>query len=426
MQTPTASRTCLHLQRDFNAIALIALLETVRADAQAAILRPFEKQFPCSAIRLNGPGLLLMEDDPLPRSLAVAGGWGYIGRHFVDAAVALRIPVYVRDPGPIPTGIDQDRVRVIGTDEEFYGLPADFYHIGLHPRDRGAALGRLADRLLQGDHFMVLNEKPMAAPESPGECMELRRLVERAGMCMLFDFPELFDPMTLRVRAFLRSFNEVRIDEMRMTRSKDREDPANPRNYKIMVPIQHQETVHCLAWVFTCLAETRGGLDGVWDQGVSVEGVSAPYHPPNPQAYPHPVDGRFEGSVRFGNSVVRLLTDFTAKAPRSKRRTVHGVGDGNPFVIEAEYLEGHKFLAIDGKDIGFAQDANVYQAVIRQGWQWYRHPNLAEASLYLTPSFAHRSYLLSAMLWDACHLGGPRSVDSLEAFWNYTPGFTTS
>jgi predicted dehydrogenase len=364
-----------------------------------------------------------MKDASLPRSLAVAGGWGYIGRHFVDAAAALDIPVYVRDPGPLPTGIDRDRVRVVENDDDFYALPADVYHIALHPTDRRVALRRLADRLLQGDRFMVLNEKPMAAPDFPEECAELAQLVDDAGMSMFFDFPELFDPMTLRVRAFLNSFDEVHIDEMRMTRSKDREDPANPRNYKIMVPIQYQETVHCLAWVFTCLAEARGGLDRVWDGGLSVEGTSAPYHPPNPNAYPHTVDGRFEGSVRFGDSTVRLVTDFTTGAPRTKRRTVRGVGDGKPFVIEAEYLEGHKFLAIDGRDIGFAQDANVYQSVIRQAWQWFLHPGSDDAALHPTPAFAHRTYLLSAMLWDACHFDGPHSVNGLASFLNYKPRF---
>jgi predicted dehydrogenase len=364
-----------------------------------------------------------VKDKPLPRSLAVAGGWGYIGRHFVDAAVTLDIPVYVRDPGPIPTGVDRDQVQVIGDDDTFYGLPADFYHIALHPTDRRVALRRLAARLLHGDRFMVLNEKPMAAPETPEECAELKQLVNVSGMCMFFDFPELFDPMTLLVRAFLRSFTEVHIEEMRMTRSKDREDPANPRNYKIMVPIQYQETVHCLAWVFSCLAEVRGGLDHIWDQGLSVEGESAPYHPPNPEAYGQTVDGRFEGSLSFGDSKVRLVTDFTTGAPRTKRRTVRGVGDGKPFIIEAEYLEGHKFLAINGKDIGFAQDANVYQAVIRQGWQWFLHPGLDDADLHPTPAFAHMTYLLSAMLWDACHLGGPRRVDSLNSFRSYQPGF---
>jgi hypothetical protein len=118
------------------------------------------------------------------------------------------------------------------------------------------------------------------------------------------------------------------------------------------------------------------------------------------------------------------LTDFAAGAPRTKRRTVRGVGDGKPFVIEAEYLEGHKRLAIDGEDLGFARDASVYQAVIRQGWQWYQQPELGETSLYPTADFAHRSYLLSALLWDACHLGGPRVVANLEEFWNYAPGFT--
>lgn len=365
-----------------------------------------------------------MKNISLPRALAVAGGWGYIGRHFVDAAVALDVPVYVRDPGPIPTGVNRDRVEVVEDDESFYGLPADFFHIALHPTDRRAALRRLADRLVRGDRFVVLNEKPMAAPELPGECAELQQLVDNSGMCMFFDFPELFDPITLRVRTFLGSFNEVRIDEMRMTRSKDREDPANPRNYKIMVPIQYQETVHCLAWVFTCLAEARGGLDHVWDGGVTVEGTAAPYHPPNPEAYRYTVDGRFEGTVHFGDTRVHLVTDFTTGAPRTKRRTLRGVGDGAPFVIEAEYLEGHKFLAIDGKDIGFSQDANVYQSVIRQGWQWFLHPTLDDAALHPTPAFAHRTYMLSAMLWDACHLGGPRRVSNLQEFMGYSPGFT--
>ena len=365
-----------------------------------------------------------MKDPLLPRSLAVAGGWGYIGRHFVDAAAALDIPVYVRDPGPVPAGVDLDRVQVIGDDDTFYSLPSDFYHIALHPQDRWAVLHRLAERLLRGNGFLVLNEKPMASPESPEECAELRQLANTSGMCMFFDFPELFDPMTLCVRAFLSSFSEARIDEVRMTRSKDREDPANPRNYKIMVPIQHQETVHCLAWAITCLAEARGGLDHVWDQGLSVEGVSAPYNPPNPEAYPHAVDGRFEGSVHFGDSKLHLFTDFTTGAPRTKRRTIRGMGDGKPFVIDAEYLEGHKFLVIDGKDIGFAQNANVYQSVIRQGWQWFLHPGVDDAALHPTPAFAHRTYLLSAMLWDACHLGGPRSANSLGAFMNYRPGFS--
>ncbi len=365
-----------------------------------------------------------MKTESLPRSLAVAGGWGYIGRHFVDAAAALDIPVYVRDPGPIPVGVNRDRVTVMPDDDSFYALPADFFHIALHPTVRRLALRHLADRFVRGDRFMVLNEKPMAAPECPGECVELRNLVDSTGMSMLFDFPELFDPMTLRVREFLNSFNEVRIDEMRMTRSKDREDPANPRNYKIMVPIQYQETVHCLAWVFTCLAEARGGLDRVWDGGVTVEGTSVPYHPPNPGAYPYPVDGRFAGNLHLGGCTVYLLTDFTGNAPRTKRRTVRGVGDGRPFVIEAEYLEGHKFLAIDGRDIGFAQDANVYQSVIRQAWKWHLNPCLDTPTLHPTPAFAHRTYLLSAMLWDACHLAGPRSVGNLRDFLDYTPGFT--
>jgi hypothetical protein len=65
---------------------------------------------------------------------------------------------------------------------------------------------------------------------------------------MLYDFPELFDPLTARLLDFLAQFRSVQLTEITVQRSKDRENPANPRNYKRMVPIQYQETVHCIAF----------------------------------------------------------------------------------------------------------------------------------------------------------------------------------
>ena len=67
---------------------------------------------------------------------------------------------------------------------------------------------------------------------------------------MLFDFVEVFNPHSFLIRDMLRGlagYPDFRITRIRCERSKDREDPRNPRNRKVIVPIQYQETAHCLA-----------------------------------------------------------------------------------------------------------------------------------------------------------------------------------
>ncbi len=41
-----------------------------------------------------------------PRSIAIAGAWGYIGHKFIEAGLALGYDVFVYDPGPVPNDID--------------------------------------------------------------------------------------------------------------------------------------------------------------------------------------------------------------------------------------------------------------------------------------------------------------------------------
>ena len=45
---------------------------------------------------------MIPEASELPRSIAIAGAWGYIGRKFLDVALARGLTTYVHDPGPMP------------------------------------------------------------------------------------------------------------------------------------------------------------------------------------------------------------------------------------------------------------------------------------------------------------------------------------
>src|SRR5262249_17234630 len=154
----------------------------------------------------------------------------------------------------------------------------------VHPEHRRTNL-----LLARQEPPLILNEKPMAEPGRPEQCRQIVAAVAASRAVMLYDFPELFDPLTDRILADLGTFRSVRLTEFLVQRSKDREDPANPRNFKRMVPIQYQESVHCLAFVLYVLATTKGSVPNVLDEGLRIAGRSDPYEPPNPEAYPHVV-----------------------------------------------------------------------------------------------------------------------------------------
>lgn len=360
----------------------------------------------------------------LPDSLAIAGAWGYIGRKFLDVALQQRIRTFVYDPGHPPADIDPNSLACLLGEAEFYRLPAELFHLAAHPEQRRTGQQRLLERARR-EPVAVLNEKPMAAPETPEECEQLVTAARDSGVWMLYDFPELYDPLTQRVTDHLNSLRDVQITHISMCRSKDRENPANPRNYKRMVPIQYQESVHCLAYVLFVLGRVRGSLAAVFDSGVCIRAESEPYLPPNPELYPYVVDGKCSYQLTLGSVQIDGRTNFKAGAEFSKRRVLCGRGDGRPFRIEAEYLEGQKQLIIDGKDQGVDARANSYESVLRTFTRWRRTVarDALMQGIYPNPAFARITYQLSSALWRASRNRSVVHFGDLEQLLKFDAGF---
>ncbi|MCL4190471.1 MAG: hypothetical protein KJZ87_01905 [Thermoguttaceae bacterium] len=362
----------------------------------------------------------------LPRSIAIAGAWGYIGRKFVDAAAALGIETFVLDPGPAPADLEPGRLHVIEDEREFYQLPADLFHLALHPEHRALGMELLLSRSAR-EPIAILCEKPMAPPERPGDCSRAVGEIEASRAVVLYDFPELYDPMTRRIVDFLGSFREIEITHVELCRSKDREDPDNRRNYKRMVTIQYQESVHCIAFALYLLAHARRGLGAALAGGVVARADAEPYLPPNPEAYSHAVDGRCAYELKLGGATIKGRTDFKRGAPWTKRRVIRGSGDGRAFVIEAEYLEKHKYLAIDGVRQDFDPQADSYAAVIRALAAWCRDVPREELmhGLYPHPTFARWTYQLSSVLWRSSWERRLIALDSAEKLAEFDAGYAS-
>jgi predicted dehydrogenase len=343
----------------------------------------------------------------------------------VEAARNLGIQIFVYDPAPEPDDFDLSGVNRILDEDEFYRLDVDAFHLALHPHHRQRPLHLLLERTSQGDLFALLVEKPMAPPEAPEECGRLIEEADKAQALLLFDFPELFDPMTHRVAEFLQGLREPFIRRMELYRSKDREDPMRPRNYKVMVPIEYQETVHDLAYILTVLGCVREGLEDAFDDGATVNGKAQPYNPPNPEDYTGPVDGLFDGSMEIAGADVHLYTNFKAGAAFQKRKVIEGESREGTFRIEAEHLEGAKRLVINGEDQGFARDASSYRHVLQQLGRWRQELSFEklQRGLLPNPRLTRATYMLSSMLWDACRSAAPVRVDSYAALLAYQPSY---
>ena len=337
-------------------------------------------------------------------SIAIAGGWGYIGRKILDAALRQGWRVHVFDPGPLPSDLDLNAVTQLTNVSTFCQLRADWFHLALHPEARHEAQARLLQRA-QFEPLWILNEKPMFAPDNPGDGPGLIGAVARSHAVMLYDFPELFDPLTHRITGYLASFRQVELSSIVVERSKDREDPTISRNFKRMVPIQFQESVHCLAYVLYLLATLRGSLNAALADGVAVSARAEPYVPPNPEAYDRVVDGRCEFQLALGPVTVEGVTNFKRGARWAKRRVVRGRGDGRPFVIEADYLEGRKQLRINGVDQGWDARACSYEAILSTGSRWRAAVPAASllGGVYPNPGLAWLAFQLSGALWRSSH-----------------------
>jgi predicted dehydrogenase len=241
----------------------------------------------------------------------------------------------------------------------------------------------------------------MFAPDQPGDGPAFIETVDRSRAVVLYDFPELFDPLTRRVTEYLAGFRQVEITSIQVERSKDREDPGIPRNFKRMVPIQFQESVHCLAYVLYLLATRRGSFDAALADGVAVSARSESYAPPNPEAYDRVVDGRCEFQLALGPVTVEGHTNFRRGARWRKRRVVRGRGDGRPFVLEADYLEGGKQLRINGVDQAWDPAACSYEAILSTNSRWRATvpPAALLRGVYPNPRLAWLAFQLSGALW---------------------------
>jgi hypothetical protein len=347
-------------------------------------------------------------------SIAIAGAWGYIGRKLLDAALRQGLRVYAFDPGPAPAELNPASVRRIASETEFYALPADLFHLALHPEARRQAQDFLLARA-QGEPLVILNEKPIVSPEARAEGPAIIAAVDRSLALMLYDFPELFDPLTRRITDYLAGFRHVEIQSMIMERSKDREDPAIARNYKRMLPIQYQESVHCLAYVLYLMARLRGGFASALSGGLTATAQCTPYCPPNPEAYAGVVDGRCDYRLVLGALTVEGVTNFKRGARWSKRRVLRGHADGRPFVIEADYLEGKKYLRINGADQEWKPEASSYEAILTTFSEW-RGTLLREQLLrgvYPNPRLAWLAFQMSHVLWKCSH--GEKTIPLADA-----------
>jgi predicted dehydrogenase len=366
------------------------------------------------------------------KSIGIAGAWGYIGRKFLDAALDLDWEVHVYDPGPVPEDVDPQRINVAEHGEAFYAAPVQVMHLALHPGHREKPLALLFGRAESDSEApVILCEKPMAPPEDPALCDGIVARSEAAGARMLFDFPELFDPITHRIVDFLRGFREIAIREIWLERAKDREDPARPRNYKLMVPIQYQETVHCIAFLLNLLTQLDGSQSLPWQESLHIEGTSEPYRPPNPEDYAYQVDGRVRGRMDFGKGghadglTAHLQTDFKAGAGLHKRRRIAGTGDNCRFTIECDFLEGHKWLRINDIDQGISPTQSSYANVLKSLERWHTEGSLADCTTLQMPGarFARYTYLLSAALWEACFTKAPVRFPAPADLGVYQPAF---
>src|SRR5262249_39813025 len=122
------------------------------------------------------------------------------------------------------------------------------------------------------------------------------------------------------------------------------------------------------------------------------------------EAYPHVVDGRCRYELALGGVRVAGSTDFKRHAPWAKRRVIRGVGDGAPFEIDVSYLEGKKYLRVNGDDRPCDPGASSYEHVLATATRWSREfdrTRLREG-LFPNPRFAFATYQLSSALWWSC------------------------
>jgi hypothetical protein len=118
-------------------------------------------------------------------------------------------------------------------------------------------------------------------------------------------------------------------------------------------------------------------------------------------------------------------TNFKRGASWSKRRLLRGIADGQPLVIEADYLEGKKYLRINGVDQGWDPCASSYGAILStlDLWRATVPTESLLRGLYPNPRLAWLVFQLSGALWRSSHDGRRVEIPGLEALSDFDSGF---
>jgi hypothetical protein len=140
------------------------------------------------------------------------------------------------------------------------------------------------------------------------------------------------------------------------------------------------------------------------------------------------VDGRCDYRLNLGQLTVDGVTNFKRGAAWSKRRILRGRADGQPIVVEADYLEGSKHLRINGVDQGWDAKSSSYEAILSTLDQWRTAiPAITLLrGVYPNPRLAWLAFQLSGVLWKSSHEQRTIEVADLAALKEFDSGFRSA
>ncbi|NEO55960.1 MAG: hypothetical protein F6K54_24565 [Okeania sp. SIO3B5] len=337
----------------------------------------------------------------LPKSIAIAGIYGYIGNLIYQAALELGIrKVYGFDPGVEPNNfLYSPQLEMLTNEEYFYNLNADLFHIATHPNIRYGIFKLLTRKI------KINVEKPVCHPAYPQEALKLIEAVKNSASTVYFNFVEVFNPRTFKIIEILddfRQYNDFKLNYIYSERAKNREYKDNERNYKVIVPIQYQETCHCLAMALYIL--TPGYcFKNLFRNGIKVKAFSEKYNPPNPQDYKYgEVDGKVIGQIRMDNLLIEIYNDFKRKdlSRPLKKFLIQGVANNQPFVIKQVYDGFQEYLLLNDHLVEEKEEQNRHKNTIT--YSWYLHQKSTLFRLKPDVEFAWLVFRLSATIWQSC------------------------
>ena len=128
--------------------------------------------------------------------------------------------------------------------------------------------------------------------------------------------------------------------------------------------------------------------------------------------------------VELGRLTVEGITNSKRGAAWSQRRILRGRADGQPFVIDADYLEGSKYLRINGVDQRWDATCSSYEAILSTPDQWRTDVPATTLlrGVYPNPRLAWLAFQLSGALWKSSHEERPIQVADLVALKMFDSG----